>query len=188
MQTANTIKVFRYNLCDDIMSLITQFAQVHQADDRQTYKDAWQNWLITNRQVIDIEISRLNQLGYTGDVEDKMFKAGRYYFRGKVAIKAKTESAESAESAEKKTRDYVVMNTNVIQIMDRHLTDMMTTQNFRPATGFTHFCQNHCDILQNEITRLIKQNNNFTAADLSTKIKKTYKNRYYMLNKASKVL
>lgn len=184
MQTNANVKVFRYKLCDEMMSLITQFAQVHQYDDRLTYKEAWQTWVIQQQNEIDAEKRRLKQLGYTGDVEDKMFKAGRYYFRGKVATEtAEAKTAAVEEGNEKKPRDYVVMNPDIIQMMDRQLADMMTNNNFTPANGFIQFCQSHAGVLREEITRLIQQNKNITSTVLSTKIKKTYKNRYYMLNK-----
>ena len=76
-------KIFRFKLNDDLSAIITQFAKIHLYDDRHTYKDAWQNWLVENRDSVDREVVRLQQLDYKGDVVDKMFKTGRYYFRGK---------------------------------------------------------------------------------------------------------
>ena len=38
--------IFRYKLSDDLMALISQFAKIHQYDDRHSYKDAWEHqWL-----------------------------------------------------------------------------------------------------------------------------------------------
>ena len=89
--TNANVKIFRFKLSDDVMSFITQFSKIHQFDDRHAYKEAWAIWLSDNQDMVEREIMRLQQLGYTGDIIDKMFKAGRYYFREKVSINKKSD-------------------------------------------------------------------------------------------------
>jgi hypothetical protein len=192
-------KVFRFNLDENIMTLITQFAKIHRYDDRHTYKEHWTEWVKDNIESIEREMNRLTQLGYTGDVLDKMFKAGRYYFREKAAAAttaaattaaattaaATTAAATTAAAAtEVVRRHYIVMQQEIIQLMDNHLKTIIKLQDFKPATAYVHFCENNLDSLRTEVIRLKQQNVNFTAETLSTKIKKTYKNRYFILNKA----
>jgi len=164
-------KIFRYKLNDDIMSSITHFAKIHQLDDRHTYKDAWTQWLAENQDCVEREVSRLQQLNYKGDVIDKMFKAGRYYFREKVDKKT-TEKNDNP-------RDYIVMDQALIQAMDTHLQGLMNNNDFKPALAYNHFCEQHIDLLRKEIVRLLQQN--ITGEKLSAKLKKTYKNRYFNL-------
>ena len=45
---SNESKIFRFNLSDDIMQRITQFAKIHQYDDRKNYKEAWNTWIEDN--------------------------------------------------------------------------------------------------------------------------------------------
>ena len=78
--------IFRFNFQEDIMELITQFAKTHQNDDRKTYKEEWKNWFTANSAVLEAEITRLIRSGYNGNVEYKMFNAGRYYFRKRVSL------------------------------------------------------------------------------------------------------
>ena len=127
--------------------------------------------------MVEREISRLQQLGYKGDVIDKMFKAGRYYFREK-------KSTPNVNDTEKKQRNYINMDSEVIQSMDAHLLTIMNEPNFKPAIGYDLFCAQNIDILRNEIMRLIKENPAIkdTPEKLSSKIKKTYKNRYFILS------
>ena len=167
------------------MLMITQFAKIHQYDDRHTYKDAWQLWLKREEEIIERELSRLNQLGYKGDVIDKMFKAGRYYFREKTIVKKDEENntKEEVKEVKEKKRDYIVMNPEVIQAMDAHLTEIMKQPNFKPANGYVQFCEQQIDLLRREIIRLTAPTANnvtITKEKLAEKIKKTYKNRYYM--------
>ena len=178
--TENSSKIFRFKLSDDIMLLVTQFAKMHQYDDRHSYKDAWQIWIKDQEEFIEREVSRLQLLGYKGDVLDKMFKAGRYYFREKTIVDVKVVNKE------KKKRDYIVMDSEVIQAMDAHLIGIMKEPNFKPAKGYTQFCEQQIDLLRREIIRLTQNNPDSVGAidkeKLAEKIKKTYKNRYYMLS------
>jgi hypothetical protein len=181
-------KIFRYKLSDEIMSSITQFAKIHQLDDRHMYKEAWNRWLANEQDNVEREVARLEQLDYKGDILDKMFKAGRYYFREKVAIKVKPAHAETAETntntnTNKKTREYIVMDPVIIQAMDHHLRSLMSNKNFKPALAYNQFCEQHVELLRQEIRRLMAQN--IPSEKMSAKFKKTYKNRYYILHNAA---
>lgn len=78
-------RTFRYKLSNEIVTFIAEFSKLHQYDDRHAYKDAWGIWLNDNRDFVSREEKRLKDIGFNGDVIDKMFKAGRYYFREKRA-------------------------------------------------------------------------------------------------------
>jgi hypothetical protein len=175
-------KIFRYKLSDSILGYITEFARIHQYDDRHAYKAAWSEWLNKYADITEREVARLVELNYKGDVLDKMFKAGRYYFRDKV-ITTNEENEESEEIIKEKTkttRTYIVMEKDVIQAMDLQLTTIINKPNFKPANGFKMFCEQHLDMLRREITRLTDEED-VDAEMLANKIKKTYKNRYFTL-------
>jgi Tfp pilus assembly protein PilW len=85
--TNNTIKTYRHEFSKEFMADLSRFSKVHQFDDRHTYKSEWMKWAQQENiaEAIEIEKRRLEENGYNGDIEDKMFKAGRYYFRKKSA-------------------------------------------------------------------------------------------------------
>ena len=180
-------KIFRYKLSDEIMSSITQFAKIHQLDDRHMYKEAWTRWLADEQDNVEREVGRLEQLEYKGDILDKMFKAGRYNFREKVTIKAvENANANTVANANDvdntKTREYIVMDPAIIQAMDLHLRSLIHNKNFKPAVAYNEFCDQHVELVRLEIQRLMAQN--ISREKMSAKFKKTYKNRYYILQKA----
>ena len=191
--TINKNKIFRFKLSDEIMLLITQFAKMHQYDDRHAYKEAWEDWSIVQQDVLEREVLRLEQIGYKGDVLDKMFKAGRYYFREKkqvVEVGANEVGANDtndtnevgAKITDKKKRNYIVMNPEVILAMDQHLNNAMKQPDFKPAKDFVQFCEQNLEMLRREITCLKEQD--IEGDQIAAKIKKTYKNRYFNLSKA----
>jgi hypothetical protein len=206
--------IFRYKLSDDTMTLIAKFSKLHQYDDRHAYKNAWTLWLNENRDFVTREEMRLTQLGFIGDVIDKMFKAGRYYFRekkeGKKEVKEVKEVKEEVKDDEKKkekvvkqTRNYIAMNYDFIKAVDMHLTKSIKTIDFKPQTSFIQFVEENKDILQVEVRRLyaIITNNSGGSVvggsvvvvgsdrkleihkEIMTKLKKTFKNRYFVMSK-----
>ena len=44
-------------------------------------EEEWNKWLEINKEMVEEEIKRTNDLGYKECVKEKMFNAGRYYFR-----------------------------------------------------------------------------------------------------------
>ena len=183
----NNTKIFRYKLSNDILSIITQFAKIHQLDDRHSYKEAWEVWLNENKEYIKDETDRLVAAGYKGDVEEKMYIAGRYYFREKVKIKKNKGEGKKVAAVSKKKREYIVMGKDFIKAIDVHLLTAMKQKGFKPAFAYKTFCEQHIELLRTEIRRLVNEEKHiFTDKDMNMKIKKTYKNRYFMLSKADK--
>ena len=164
--------IYRYKLSEDIMSAITDFSKIHQHDDRKDYKEAWEDWCDINNDLIDTESRRLEELGYEGDLNNKMYKAGRYYFRTKNT----TDTIEPKER-----RVYVSMNSDVIEQMDDHIVSNMKSVDYSPAQGYSTFCQSNIELLREEIIRLSETG--MTEKDIVSKIKKTYKNRYFIITR-----
>jgi hypothetical protein len=157
MEQGLSSKIYRYNFTKEITELLSEFGKLHQYDLRQDYKKAWDLWVKVNNEVIEKETRRIIDLGYVGNVEDKMYKAARYYFRKKKLVKQDS-------SEERKTRTYIKANEDLLRLMDIHIKDNIELDNYSPAWGFDNFCKNNMDYDKNYI---------------SSK-KKTYKNRYYL--------
>ena len=86
--STNNIKTYRHEFSKEFMADLSTFAKVHQYDDRHTYKSEWTRWVQQNNKAIEMETRRLEENGYKGDIQDKMFKAGRYYFKKKNTVAA----------------------------------------------------------------------------------------------------
>lgn len=168
---SNNINIFRYNFDDSVMEELTAFAKIHQHDDRKTYKEAWKLWLETNEELVNTEKTRLYDLGYKGDVIDKMYKAARYYFRKKSNVKPDP----------KKRRKYISMEHELITAMDNHIIRNMSNANYTPSSGYSEFCPIHIDIIRSEINRMLEIG--ISTEDISVKFKKTYKNRYFIISR-----
>jgi len=69
--------IFRYKFTDDFTSDLYKFSKIHQYDARQDFKEAWLKWTEENGEIVAKEMRRLIEIGYEGDVLDKMFKSYR---------------------------------------------------------------------------------------------------------------
>jgi hypothetical protein len=205
-------KTFRFEFESEIMELIKRFAIVHQYDERKMYKEQWNIWYNENKEDMEREIERMNDIGYVGDVKDKMYKAGRYYFRKKNIKKEDKEETRESElinnihtknatnivttknatsttsttnttNTEKKRRNYITMLEATLVAMDEHIkTSLANDVEFKPSDGYSEFCEKNILVLRTEIQRMVVDNI-MDKKDIAEKIKKTYKNRYFMITR-----
>ena len=112
--------------------------------------------------------------GYQGDVEDKIFKSARYYFR------KKPEPSTEKKAPKTTTNHYITVNKELLETMDKYIQKHMHN---KPSDSFTHFCDENKEILKKEVAFLYDTQNIKTDKEIVEKIKKTYKNRYYKLHK-----
>lgn len=174
--------VFRFKFSDNIVNELTNFAQTHKYDDRGDYKEAWIKWIDENNESISRENTRLKQLGFEGDLIDRMYKSSRYYYRNKASQKQEPVAR----------RKYVGIGGDILNKMDTQIKtyfmlfegeDEKETEiegekiKKTPANGYTLFCEEHNSEITETISRL--QEAGMSHEDVNLKMKKTYKNRYY---------
>ena len=167
-----TIQIYRYKFTDEFMSELYIFSKVHQYDHRKVFKEAWEIWLEENSNMVDSEVNRLENLGYEGNIIDKMFKSARYYFRKK--------STEKKALAER--RECISVEKSFLESIDKHIISGIIRENYKPSDGFDEFCQMHMDLLKEQVHLLCK-NGFVNSNEIGQKIKKTYKNRYFLMVK-----
>jgi len=165
-----SIIIYRYKFTEEFTNEMYKFSKIHQYDHRKDFKEAWEIWLDDNDDIVSGEVRRLTNLGYDGDILDKMFKSARYYFRKKSTEK----------KAPQKRRVYLSVQKNLLETMDDHIKGHINEEDYKPSEGFDRFCKENLDLLKEEVSLLCK--NGFTnSEEIKQKIKKTYKNRYFIL-------
>jgi len=165
-----SINIYRYKFTEYFTNELFKFSKIHQYDHRKDFKEAWNVWFEENNEIVNDEIRRLTNLGYDGDVEDKMFKSARYYFRKK--------STEKKAPTER--RAYVGVRKGLLDAMDEHILSKIDSKKCKPSESFDDFCNNNIDLLEQEVSILCR-NVTTNNVEIKQKIKKTYKNRYFLL-------
>ena len=168
----NNVNIYRYKFTNEFTYELFKFSKVHQYDNRNDFKEAWEKWTEENSELVDGEVRRLNELEYKGDIIDKMFKSARYYFRKKSTEK----------KAPAKRRIYVGSQKDLLEQMDEHIKSNISSGDFKPSHGFDEFCKENLDILKEQVTTLFRSGIT-DSNEIKAKIKKTYKNRYFLIIK-----
>ena len=158
------------------MQELYNFSKIHQYDERKDFKEAWNIWIEENEDIINEEIRRMTNLGYDGDVLDKMFKSARYYFRKKSTEK----------TVPKQRRQYISVNKELLSAMDTHIEENIYKDDYQPKKAFISFCKENEKILTTTITQIYAQGIKYSEV-IEDKIKKTYKNRYFILTNGKQV-
>ena len=170
-----TPTIYRYKFTEDFMAELYNFAKIHQYDHRKDFKEAWVKWSEDNSEIIMNETERLLALGYQNEdnIDDKMFKSARYYFRKKSPIK----------SEPKQRRQYISVDHDLLAAMDRHISNNISN---KPESAFILFCKDNEAILRQSVAQICAHGVT-DSQSIQSKIKKTYKNRYFILtNKETK--
>jgi hypothetical protein len=170
------INIYRYKFTQEFMNEIYQFAKIHQYDERKDFKEAWEIWMETQSEIVNGEVNRLTVMNYRGDIIDKMFKSARYYFRKKGTVKKEPTQRSS----------YVAINKELLDAMDQHIITNIIKKDYKPSEGFMDFCNTNISLLKEEVSRLFEEEGlQKDAKIVEKKIKKTYKNRYFIITSST---
>jgi hypothetical protein len=169
----SSVKTFRFKFSEDVMREISEFARIHRYDNKDDFKEAWSKWIGDNARLISTEHERLSAMGFDGDINKKMYVSARYYFKNKTDV----------EEAPKKRRKYVTIDKAYIKLIDGYINSAITNGDdnvYKPANCFQEFIQENEEQTA-ELVRKLATDDNLENADIISKIKKTFKNRYFVL-------
>ena len=159
MDSSNSaMKTYRYEFSEDFCKMLSDFAKIHQYDDRKVFKEAWSTWVGDNTDQVEQECRTIYSNGYEGDALDKMFKSARYYFRKK--------SVQKKESVPRKS--YEKVDPALLKQMDAHIKENLET---KPHDSYIAFCKKIRELED------CGEDGGLSAVD-EEKLKKTFKNRY----------
>ncbi len=175
MAAETTGNVFRYKFDSTIVELIDNFTKIHKYDEADQFREEWNEFIKENKPQIDRENQRLSTLGYSGDIYSKMYKSARYYYKNKSTEKKKA----------KQRRKYVTLDKGFLADMDRHIVNVAFKEDLKPAHAYNNFVSDatYSEKYDNVIQTLLDEDWDEPAAEI--KLKKTYKNRYFIQQKSS---
>lgn len=165
-------KIYRFKFHQDFLDILTEFSRIHQFDDTKTFKEAFETFCEDNVDLIEKETNYLRTLGYQGNVTKKMYISMRYYFKNK----------DYKPQEKKERRKYISQDKDFICSIDEHVI-IAIRKGEKPAAAYSKFNDDFENIVCDEKNRLKEFLN--TEQDILNKIKKTYKNRYFLQQKHS---
>lgn len=199
MSKTHTIQLqtHRFLFSEDVVGCLSNFAQIHQFDERKTFKAEWQTYIENpeNKTLLANEVYRLLGEGFEGDPYDKFFKSVRYYYRKKLG-KDKIDNEKSPR------KGYETLDRDILREMDEHIKSQIASNinnhassvlvsMVSPASSFDDYCSNNKRIILEESFRYKRDDDDDDADDSSiqkvdientiSRLKKTYKNRFYKI-------
>ena len=169
-------RIYRHRLSTKLSAVLSDFAMLHAYEDRKEYKKHWDEWLLANDNIVQVEVRKLRDEGFVGDPTDKMYKAGRYYFR-KKSMKKRLPA--------KMRRVYVGTSRDMLGAMDEAIVRVLDSREARsPAETYDLFVAGATsgDAVRTELLRLCDPHGpSMTHEEAEEKLKKTFKNRYYKM-------
>jgi hypothetical protein len=176
------IEIYRFKFTDSFMEQLYLFSKIHQFDNRKDFKESWNLWTEEYSIIIQEEIHRLHELGFKGDILDKMFKSARYYFRKRIDFKRDVKENGINDVVKEAARKYQCSSKLLLETMDLHIKHLLRTEDSvkKPSIAFLDFCKENKDLLKEEIQDLL-QLGITELKDIQLKIKKTYKNKYFSI-------
>jgi len=184
--TPKKMTTFRFVFNEEIMEQITEFSKTHRDDNRKLFKEEWNNWVSQEetKKNIETETHRLRELGFSGDIHEKMFMSARYYFRKKML----TPPEPAPETKPEKIRkQYTTLDKSILELIDTHIqTHTMSSPMSSPSDSYEAFCQENKETITKHSRQIIEDKTNLSQQEdvirnFIHKIKKSYKNRYYKI-------
>jgi len=165
---------FRINYSENFIQLLEDFAKNHSTEDRKTFKQNWISLRNKNIEIFQKEISQIQNQGYDGDIDKKIFESIRYYYRKKVLN-------QTTKPKNIKTK-LCGFSREIKQKMDIHIKNIVQETEYlvSPADAFDDFCRQSREEITIEVFRIkSKVNQELEPNEITIKFKKSYKNRYY---------
>lgn len=185
------IPVFRYKFDDDVITVLSKFANDNESLHKKEYKEEWKNWLSSNEEFVRNERERLTNQGYNNiDVTTKMFRTTKYYLR-KNKEKSGTDNNEPSTNDEQYRKKIFFVSKDLLNTMEEHIVKAID-DNISPSKSFKSFTDNYKSAIETEIENITtkhtteNQNSNdiqHIKSTINEKIKKTYKNKYFNVMK-----
>lgn len=109
------------------------FAEIHKYDDNSDFKEYFEKWVIKHNEIINNEQQRLELLGCTNDIIDKIYKSIKYYY-----CKKTTTRTVQKKSDEYTKREYSKLEFNIIADIKNFIDDLEIS-NIKASDAYNDF-------------------------------------------------
>ena len=166
------METYRFNFSDAFKQRLIEFSNKHKDDDLETFKDNYELWYKINTMIIEDENIALKRVGFTGNMQSKIFKSIRYYFM---------KRANEKESKPKERQKYICKDSEFLNCVKNHIKSVIK-QKLKPSVAYNDFSEKHNNELERMINKLVNDYS-YEEKEATKKIKKIYKNKYFTESK-----
>ena len=165
-----TTPVYRFKFSPAFQELLARFSSGHRYDEPSDFRQAFDAWNLCHKDTLEQEGVRLNALGYKGDLAKKAYRSARYYFKEKSLEK----------KGPQKRKPYVPVPGKLLDVMDSHIKGVALPGNLRPSYAYNNFISDGRHMMLLGQVDTILEDAGLDGVATEAKVKKTYKNRYFL--------
>tara|TARA_B100001094_G_scaffold127562_1_gene123526 strand:- start:8796 stop:9332 length:537 start_codon:yes stop_codon:yes gene_type:complete len=167
---------YRFKFNKELLDSIREFSKLHSNDNCDDFLDAFHLWKRVNNEIISLEEKRILDLGFNGNIEEKIYKSARYYFKNKKNTTYKLNK-------QLKT-NYIPRNPVFFKMMETYINKNPIKASLLYKEFINETDTNILSEINTEIVRLKTFELNQT--ECLQKIKKMFNNAYYKIKKQLK--
>ena len=167
---------YRFKFNKELLDSIREFSKLHSNDNCDDFLDAFHLWKRVNNEIISLEEKRILDLGFNGNIEEKIYKSARYYFKNKKNTSYKLNK-------QLKT-NYIPRNPVFFKMMETYINKNPIKASLLYKEFINETDTNILSEINAEIVRLKTFELNQT--ECLQKIKKMFNNAYYKIKKQLK--
>ena len=179
-------QVYRFKIHNETLKHeMHEFAEIHAFETRTALKESYETWF-TDSKIVELlkdEKNTLMDKGYTfhsdpwTTLKQKVFTSIKYYHIKNIVKGTKRKIEERIPLDYDKWKNEVQFSKAFISSVKRHIiTCMETWSSMKPAESLEHFLDLNEESCKQEQVRL-----NLDDDIFSIKMKKMYKNQYYII-------
>lgn len=173
---------FRFKFKKELLNNIREFSKLHSNDDCDEFIYEFKIWVRNNKQLINYETIRLGNLGFKGDIEKKIYKSARYYFKNKskkqYTIQINTITNNNITS---KTTTYIPRNKSFFKTLETYISN----NPIKASVLYKKFINETEPLIQREIysEKIRLSNYQLSETEILKKIQKAFNNAYNKIKK-----
>jgi hypothetical protein len=167
---------YRFKFNKELLDSIKEFSKLHSNDNCDDFLDAFHLWKRVNNEIISLEEKRILDLGFNGNIEEKIYKSARYYFKNKKNTTYKLNK-------QLKT-NYIPRNPVFFKMIETYINKNPIKASLLYKEFINETDTNILSEINTEIVRLKTFELNQT--ECLQKIKKMFNNAYYKIKKQLK--
>ena len=177
----------RYKFSPQFIEKIKLFCENNKHLNNEDFKKKYELWKNENIIMINNEKQLLFDNGFIGDFYNKLNKSILYYFKNNFLDTTsyndnKNDNNNKNDNDNKNTRQYLIFDIEFLELIDLHINRHFNSNyKINAKLLFNDFKNLYHDEITNQINNLKNEIND--EKKLNNKVKKTYQNRYYNINK-----
>ena len=192
----------RYKFTKLFIEEIKKFCiNIRNIDDLNIIKEHFDKWKSENKSKLEIEYAYLKSIGYDGNFNKKLYKSVMHYYKNCnvdefLLSKDNKDSKDSKDNKDSKDskdskcnyylnhinkRQYITLDFEFLELIDNHIKrNINESIKIKPSILFNDFKLLYSHEITIQINKIIDI---LTIDNVNSKIKKTYQNRYFNINK-----